>query len=93
MCIPYIGPSTRAYIYIYIYMYAHTQAEPRRTGKNKCPNRTEPGKINVRKEVRSRDESNRAGSFLLTALSDLSEGPPEYCQDGTVRHLNYSRLL
>ena len=26
-------------------------------------------------------------------LLRVSKGPPEYCQDGTVTHLNYNRLL
>ena len=36
--------------------------------------------------INSNNNSNSWGRGFL-------KGPPEYCQDGTVTHLNYNRLL
>ena len=64
-------------MYVYIYIYIYTYV------------------YTLSVHTKSYDANIMQGTLWVWGShpSRISKGPPEYCQDGTVTHLNYNRLL
>ena len=63
-----------------------------RTGKCICPYRTEPNRMNFRKRIQNRKESNRTGSFLLLVKATWPKLRGTEGTHGKVINVDFSHL-
>ena len=86
------------YIYIYIYIYtppachmvSHQVSHARHLQNTSHDNSTDTH----RERCPTRPSPDVANNYSIRSqfLKPVIKGPPGYCQDGAVTHLNYNRL-